>query len=270
MKRRSRATLLRCCLVCLGISVLLLAGCGQESPTREEPAPAPSPPTSLPSPTPTGAVLRLAPESQQIDGGQTTRVDLLVEKAQDLWAIEIELQFNSLVLQVQDADPNAEGIQISAGDVPAPDFVAENRVDNAAGTVHYALTQLPPHEPIDDGGLVASIVFRGISRGSSTLSLNVVKLATKQGLPILLVPPEGSEITVQSDAPPSPTDTVSPTLPPKAGIRHVVQSGDTLESIARRYGSSVKEVAAYNNIQDPGDIYVGQVIYIPTHSPQSP
>ncbi len=50
---------------------------------------------------------------------------------------------------------------------------------------------------------------------------------------------------------------------------YVVQSGDTLYSIALRYGTSVSELVALNNIANPNLIYVGQVLYLPSDSASS-
>ena len=47
------------------------------------------------------------------------------------------------------------------------------------------------------------------------------------------------------------------------GTSHVVQSGDTLTSIAARYGKNVWDIVVANNLPDPGLIYVGQVLTIP-------
>jgi LysM repeat protein len=49
---------------------------------------------------------------------------------------------------------------------------------------------------------------------------------------------------------------------------HVVQRGETLYSIARRYGVSVDAICAANGITDPTRIYVGQELVIPV--PPSP
>ena len=49
----------------------------------------------------------------------------------------------------------------------------------------------------------------------------------------------------------------------KSGNTYVVQAGDTLGHIAKRYGLSWKELAEYNNIRNPHKIYVGQKIKIP-------
>lgn len=49
----------------------------------------------------------------------------------------------------------------------------------------------------------------------------------------------------------------------RRGEVHVVQSGESLLSIATQYGVTVEEILALNNIQDPNAIYVGQELTIP-------
>jgi LysM repeat protein len=61
---------------------------------------------------------------------------------------------------------------------------------------------------------------------------------------------------------PSPTATRTPT-PRPAAASYVVQRGDTLYAIGRRFGVSHIEIARANNIINPGLIYVGQVLVIP-------
>ncbi|MCO6449972.1 MAG: LysM peptidoglycan-binding domain-containing protein [Caldilineales bacterium] len=50
---------------------------------------------------------------------------------------------------------------------------------------------------------------------------------------------------------------------PPADLVHIVQKGETLKKIARRYGSTVKELRTYNNIKNIRKIRVGQPILIP-------
>ncbi len=45
---------------------------------------------------------------------------------------------------------------------------------------------------------------------------------------------------------------------------HVVQSGDTLYSLARYHGTTVEDIVQDNNLPDPNYIRVGQVLIIPT------
>ena len=49
-------------------------------------------------------------------------------------------------------------------------------------------------------------------------------------------------------------------------ITYTVQRGDTLWAIARRYGTTVGEIAEINNISNPNLIYPGQELRIPTNS----
>ncbi len=59
---------------------------------------------------------------------------------------------------------------------------------------------------------------------------------------------------------PSPVPTPQPT---PEGTVYVVQSGDTLYSIATRFGLTTQVLAAANNIADPSHIWVGQRLVIP-------
>ena len=52
----------------------------------------------------------------------------------------------------------------------------------------------------------------------------------------------------------------------KTSLRHVVQAGDTLSSIAREYQSSVEAIIGENNLHNHL-IYIGQILKIPHHGP---
>lgn len=49
------------------------------------------------------------------------------------------------------------------------------------------------------------------------------------------------------------------------GFLYTIKRGDTLYSIASRYGWSVWYLASVNHISNPNRIYAGQVILIPYH-----
>ncbi len=50
---------------------------------------------------------------------------------------------------------------------------------------------------------------------------------------------------------------------PVQEVFYVVESGDTLFSIARRYGTTVSAIADANRLEDPARIYVGQRLMVP-------
>lgn len=66
----------------------------------------------------------------------------------------------------------------------------------------------------------------------------------------------GSNAAVSSD------DTVT-----SDGSIHVVQRGETLSHVARRYGLSIQQLMNMNNLSNPNHVYVGQQLYVLGGSP---
>jgi LysM repeat protein len=64
-----------------------------------------------------------------------------------------------------------------------------------------------------------------------------------------------------------PSSTTSPTgptnTPPAGGRQHVVQQGEWLYSIARKYGVSWESIAEANSLIYPYTVYPGDILYIP-------
>ena len=100
--------------------------------------------------------------------GQTAPLSVAVTDVQGLYGLEIHLRFDPAVVQVADADPGKEGIQVAAGDFLSADFVAQNRVDNQAGTIDYAVTQVNPKEPRSGSGTLLLIRFQGGAAGRAS------------------------------------------------------------------------------------------------------
>lgn len=66
---------------------------------------------------------------------------------------------------------------------------------------------------------------------------------------------------------PTPTMLPSPAATPTPPV-YEVQSGDTLSTIAARFGVSTEELQRANNIDDPNLIHVGQKLIIPGPTPE--
>lgn len=47
-------------------------------------------------------------------------------------------------------------------------------------------------------------------------------------------------------------------------VKYIVQRGDTLGTIAMKYGTTVQAIAKVNGIRNPNMIHKGQIIRIPT------
>ena len=77
----------------------------------------------------------------------------------------------------------------------------------------------------------------------------------------------GQSLRTGTDAAAPAPATVTPTVAASpAGTVHVVQAGENLTWIARRYGVSVDAIVAANGIANPGRIYGGQQLTIPGSS----
>lgn len=50
---------------------------------------------------------------------------------------------------------------------------------------------------------------------------------------------------------------------PVDGLTHKVLTGDTLDNIARKYKTSLEDIIDFNNLADPSDIFVGDILIIP-------
>jgi hypothetical protein len=127
-----------------------------------------------------GATVRLETLPGQ-EGADIVTVAIRIENATRLYGAEVHLAFDQARLEVQDADPDKEGVQIQAGDFPSPDFVVQNQADNTKGTIDYAVTQLAPREAVDGSGVFAKVTVKGRDKGTSSLTFVGAKLANPDG-----------------------------------------------------------------------------------------
>jgi len=235
-------------------------------------------------------IVLVNPPSQSVALNQTATVELKVDTVTNLYGVDIRLTFDAAKLEAQDADGNpANGVNIASGDFlnPAQGFLAQNTVDNTTGQVQYVFALMAPAPAVSGTGVVARITFRAKAAGNALITFTAVTLSNDQAQPIAATWMNGS-ITVLAATPtiapsPTPTGTVlppvgtptptrTPTLPPPGGVGfpYVVQWGDTVFSIARRFGLPPEAIIRANNLADPNRIRAGQVLIIPTLPPPPP
>jgi hypothetical protein len=125
-----------------------------------------------------------AAEAQAVAAVRLDPAALSLENVTDLAGAEVHLSFDPDVVEVVDADPDEEGIQIAHGGFLDADFVAQNRADPSTGRIDYAVARMPPHEPADGSGPLAVITLRLVGSGEAVLTLQDVLLADPEGYPI--------------------------------------------------------------------------------------
>lgn len=82
--------------------------------------------------------------------------------------------------------------------------------------------------------------------------------------PTEAVPTATTAATTVPEITPTPTSTITPS--PEAGNIYIVQRGDTLSQIARRFNTTVATLAQLNGIVNVNSILVGQRLTLPTGS----
>jgi LysM repeat protein len=124
---------------------------------------------------------------------------------------------------------------------PLPTFesVEQNPV---AWIVLPTSTPMPSRTPITPA---ATDIIMAAARITPTIAI----LATETAVP----------------ATPLPTATSTPVT-----VQHEVQSGETLGEIAKAYNVTVEAIVEANNLSDPDQISVGQLLTIPVSSPATP
>ena len=159
-----------------------------------------------------GALLWLNPASNTISIGDTTNVVIQLDDVTNVYGVEIELSFDPTILAVVDADLGEEGVQISEGVCPTPDFVLINSADNTTGTIESVLTQLFPTAPCD-GGEVATIEFQCVSEGTSPISFTHSLISDPDGF-VIDAPTQAATVECSNNPPytpsnPTPADTAT-------------------------------------------------------------
>ena len=78
---------------------------------------------------------------------------------------------------------------------------------------------------------------------------------------IIVVAPPDDPVVPPPDPPPPPPD--DPVVDDTGALIYTVQAGDTLFSIAQRFGVSLDDVIEANNISNPDVIFEGETLTIP-------
>ena len=124
-----RLMLLAAPLIISGIGLILLMAAMPATASR---------PAGVPN-----AVLFMKASSEQIATGDEITVTMRISDVVGLYGIQFTLNYTPAHLQVVDADPIKARVQIAPADCPEPQVKVANVVSNTAGTIEYAVSQIP-------------------------------------------------------------------------------------------------------------------------------
>jgi len=123
-------------------------------------------------------------EALEIAPGTLIEVPVAIKNAQNVYAADIEIQFDPDILTPQDADPSSEGIQLGFGQFLDAGMVLFNEVDFDKGTARFAVSQVNPSEAKSGSGILFVLYFEAARTGESPLTLTNLQLATREGTEI--------------------------------------------------------------------------------------
>lgn len=146
------------------------------------------------------AIVRPDPLVSAVSLGGQVVVNLYIQDVQGLYGADIRLGFDPAVLEVQDMDLAASGVQIAPlSAFLKPDFVVRNSACNevgpacpAAGVVRYAVTQVNPSAPASGSGAIAAVTFKRLRSEVTTLRITAHDLSDRSGVTIPSVALDGS------------------------------------------------------------------------------
>lgn len=173
---------------------------------------------------PAAALARPDPLASNVAVGDVFVVNMYVESVENLYGADMMIGFDPALLQVQDMNASAPGVQIQPlSTFLKGDFVLKAKACNAidasdpdcttAGFAWYAATQLNPSPPVSGAGPIAAITFKALQAGVSSLTVRYVQLSTPQGVAIPVTTQAGQVVIGGAD-PPTPTVTATSTQTP--------------------------------------------------------
>ncbi|MBN2472877.1 MAG: LysM peptidoglycan-binding domain-containing protein [Anaerolineae bacterium] len=131
------------------------------------------------------------------------------------------------------------------------------------GVLFVIFALAPPLSVQAQGGTTIHVVQRGenLFRIAMNYGTSVEAIAQTNSLADTTSIQVGQRLVI-------PSGLVNATVP--TSERHITQPGETLAHIALRYGSTEQIVAALNNIVNPAQLYVGQVLDVSEAAPGHP
>jgi len=203
------------------------------------------------------AVLTMALRAQ--DTSQAAQVASMSEDIQML-----SQEVKQLSLQVETLSQNNAALQkqiISQKDV---ETMVQNAIAESHGDTRNDITQANSElrkEIVDEVSKQIDALTKDTNRQLAALA------KAEQGAPV-------AAATTTATTGATPALSANTTAPvtfsddyPRTGIEYVILSGDSLAKIARKHGSTVRDIENANHISNPSGLQVGRTIFLPQKTP---
>jgi hypothetical protein len=129
----------------------------------------------------TGTSVDVLPQTSTPQVGQTLTVNLTITNVQNLYALDVTLDWNNSVLQfvnvslllgVQTHQGGVlYGNQVSSSTSPGDIYLQQNEASQEIGEYHLVATSVNPADSFNGSGIIATVTFNVANAGYSALSL---------------------------------------------------------------------------------------------------
>lgn len=134
--------------------------------------------------------------SYVLEPGEELTARILIENASNVYGIDVRASYDPSLVEVVDADPGRDGVQVFPGEFPQPDFLAVNSANPRTGEIRYVTTQLNPTPAASGSGVVFAVRLRGRGvSGSSQFRIESVEMSSRDGT---LLPVQWSGATIET------------------------------------------------------------------------
>ena len=123
--------------------------------------------------------VKIDPSSKEILMGKTGSVDVVIQEIHNLGGFEFEIDFNGALVHVENkADVDLGPFLTSTGRTP---IVVGPNINNSAGTLVYGAASLGIQPGPNGTGVLATIKWKAMAEGTTTLDLKNVKVTDVNG-----------------------------------------------------------------------------------------
>lgn len=129
----------------------------------------------------TGTVVSAVPQTSTPQVGKTVTVNLTISNVQNLYALDVTLDWNTSILQFVSvnlllgvkAHPGGVlfGNQISNSVTPGDIYLQQSDASQLPGEYHLVATSVSPADSFNGSGIIATITFKVANSGYSALKL---------------------------------------------------------------------------------------------------
>jgi len=187
----------------------------------------------------------------EVSPGERVEIPVEIRDVADLYAVDLEIRFDPDIIQIEDANPNFEGVQPALGTFLDAGLTLFNSVDNDEGVVRFVMTQVNPSEPKSGEGVLLVLYALGTDEGASDLAVTKLELSDRFGEAIPVEAVDGA-VSVSEDAAVSQS-TAIPVQDPTGMVQVPTQAQTAVESTPEPT-SAAPTPSPTQAVQDSGQV----------------